>query len=103
MSVLDGPGEGTWSVFAQKVVEERDRAIEERDEALRLLATRVEAKRLDAAQEEIADLRLAAEQMVAELRAVLESPTLLEALAAIEHERWSRPTSHAATTATRSA
>ena len=26
MSVLDGPGEGTWSVFAQKVVEERDEA-----------------------------------------------------------------------------
>lgn len=25
MSVLDGPGEGTWSVFAAKVVEERDR------------------------------------------------------------------------------
>lgn len=25
MSVLDGPGEGTWSVFAMKVVEERDR------------------------------------------------------------------------------
>jgi hypothetical protein len=24
MSILDGPGEGTWSVFAQKVVEERD-------------------------------------------------------------------------------
>lgn len=24
MSVLDGPGEGTWSVFAAKVVEERD-------------------------------------------------------------------------------
>ena len=24
MSVLNGPGEGTWSVFAQKVVEERD-------------------------------------------------------------------------------
>ena len=24
MSVLDGPGEGTWSVFAMKVVEERD-------------------------------------------------------------------------------
>jgi len=24
MSVLDGPGEGTWSVFALKVVEERD-------------------------------------------------------------------------------
>ena len=24
MSILDGPGEGTWSVFAMKVVEERD-------------------------------------------------------------------------------
>jgi len=24
MSVLNGPGEGTWSVFAMKVVEERD-------------------------------------------------------------------------------
>ena len=77
MSVKDGPGEGTWSVFAQKVVEQRDKAIEERndvfrrlreaerrcvsleqerDEALRLLATRVEAKRLDDAQEEIARL-----------------------------------------------
>lgn len=33
MSVLDGPGEGTWSVFAQKVVEERDAA---REEAARL-------------------------------------------------------------------
>lgn len=29
MSVLDGPGEGTWSVFAQKVVRERDDAREE--------------------------------------------------------------------------
>jgi hypothetical protein len=29
MSVLDGPGEGTWSVFAQKVVEERDALREE--------------------------------------------------------------------------
>lgn len=29
MSVLDGPGEGTWSVFAAKVVEERD-ALRER-------------------------------------------------------------------------
>lgn len=25
MSVLDGPGEGTWSVFAMKIIEERDR------------------------------------------------------------------------------
>lgn len=29
MSVLDGPGEGTWSVFAQRVVRERDDAREE--------------------------------------------------------------------------
>ena len=28
MSVLDGPGEGTWSVFAMKVAEERDAARE---------------------------------------------------------------------------
>lgn len=33
MSVLDGPGEGTWSVFAAKVMEERDDARRERDEA----------------------------------------------------------------------
>jgi len=26
VSVLDGPGEGTWSVFAAKVVEQRDEA-----------------------------------------------------------------------------
>lgn len=29
MSIKDGPGEGTWSVFAQKVVEQRDDAREE--------------------------------------------------------------------------
>lgn len=29
MSVLDGPGEGTWSVFATMVVEERDALREE--------------------------------------------------------------------------
>ena len=34
MSIKDGPGEGTWSVFAQKVVEERDAA---RDFARRTL------------------------------------------------------------------
>ena len=34
MSVLDGPGEGTWSVFAAKVVEERD-ALREEVEQLR--------------------------------------------------------------------
>jgi len=61
MSVLDGPGEGTWSVFAMKVVEERDElrhklageaahikslegllvdAVRERDEALAQVARR---------------------------------------------------------------
>jgi hypothetical protein len=34
VSVLDGPGEGTWSVFAAKVVEERD-ALREEVEQLR--------------------------------------------------------------------
>lgn len=29
MSIKDGPGEGTWSVFAEKVVEQRDAAREE--------------------------------------------------------------------------
>lgn len=29
MSITDGPGEGTWSVFAQKIVEQRDAAREE--------------------------------------------------------------------------
>lgn len=29
MSVFSGPSEGTWSVFAMKVVEERDRARED--------------------------------------------------------------------------
>ena len=29
MSVLDGPGEGTWSVFALSVVDQRDRAREQ--------------------------------------------------------------------------
>ena len=33
MSVLDGPGEGTWSVFAQKVVAERAEAREEAKQA----------------------------------------------------------------------
>ena len=37
MSIKDGPGEGTWSVFAQKVVEERDAA---REEVARLRAQR---------------------------------------------------------------
>jgi hypothetical protein len=35
MSVLDGPGEGTWSVFALKAVEERDEARERLQDALK--------------------------------------------------------------------
>ena len=56
MSVRDGPGEGTWSVFAQKVVEERDAAranvarlerelAEARAEAARSAAAAVDAAR----------------------------------------------------------
>jgi hypothetical protein len=33
MSTLNGPSEGTWSVFALKVVEERDRAQQQLQEA----------------------------------------------------------------------
>ena len=37
MSVLDGPGEGTWSVFAMKVVEERDEARRDLGEILAII------------------------------------------------------------------
>lgn len=43
MSVLDGPGEGTWSVFAMKVAEERDEARAE-VERLRERVKRLEAE-----------------------------------------------------------
>ena len=45
MSVLDGPGEGTWSVFAAKVVEERD--------ALREKVSSLEAERVPDEQRRI--------------------------------------------------
>ena len=61
-------------------------AVEAREWALGVQAAEARA---DAAIARAWSERDAAEQMVAELRAVLESPTLLEALAAIEHERWS--------------
>jgi hypothetical protein len=61
MSVLDGPGEGTWSVFAMKVMEERDEALaqvarrEREHEALLETAqkalARVEAERDEARSE----------------------------------------------------
>jgi hypothetical protein len=48
MSVLDGPGEGMWSVFAMKVVEERDALREEvaklRAERRQLCARLVECR-----------------------------------------------------------
>lgn len=48
MSVLDGPGEGTWSVFAMMVVEKRDALREEvaklRDERRQLRARLVECR-----------------------------------------------------------
>lgn len=47
MSVLDGPGEGTWSVFAQKVVEERD-ALKEVVQTLKARLVDAEQKLLDA-------------------------------------------------------
>ena len=62
MSVLDGPGEGTWSVFAMKVVEERDR-LRERVAELEL--------RLARALEEIEIRRAAAASMDPNVRGVL--------------------------------
>jgi len=67
MSVLDGPGEGTWSVFALKVVQEReelrfklDEAVRERDVLLedneRLLSDLHDALDRVVAQDEKVDL-----------------------------------------------
>ena len=55
MSVLDGPGEGTWSVFAAKVVAERDEA-QWYAEGLRAALAIVEAER-DEARAEVERLR----------------------------------------------
>lgn len=55
MSVLDGPGEGTWSVFAGQVVEERDALREKLVE---------QAKRIE-------KLRASAEMYRARLKAVM--------------------------------
>lgn len=64
MSIKDGPGEGTWSVFAEKVVEERDAA---REEVARL---RAEAKRADDEATRLANSDLATtEQVIRALRA----------------------------------
>ena len=37
MSIKDGPGEGSWSVFAEKVVAERDKLRDELEDARRRL------------------------------------------------------------------
>lgn len=62
MSIKDGPGEGTWSVFAQKVVEERDAA---REEVARLRAevAALRAER-DDARAENAQLRQEYENLI---------------------------------------
>ena len=57
MSLSDGPGEGTWSVFAQKVVEERDEAREQlADVRKQLEATKLALRKARAALLELHDL-----------------------------------------------
>lgn len=73
MSVLDGPGEGTWSVFAQKVVEERDRAREELAEVrAELDALRFPRSYLPPGDERRDALLVLAQQQVKQLRAALQ-------------------------------
>jgi hypothetical protein len=55
MSTLNGPGEGTWSVFAAKVVEERDRLRGVCDLRLHIME-RLEKER-DEARAELSTLR----------------------------------------------
>jgi len=55
MSVEQGPGDGTWSVFAEKVVKERDKARAERDDAEKR-ALKAEKKMQDVANYAIAFL-----------------------------------------------
>ena len=55
MSVLDGPGEGAWSVFAAKVVEERDRLRGVCDLRLHIME-RLEKER-DEARAQLAEMR----------------------------------------------
>ena len=55
MSVLDGPGEGTWSVFAAKVVAERDRLRGVCDLRLHIME-RLEKER-DEARAQLAEMR----------------------------------------------
>lgn len=80
MSVLNGPGEGTWSVFAEKVVAERDAA---REEVARL---RAEAKRADEEATALANSDLATtEQVIRALRT--ENERLRTEVAALREER----------------
>lgn len=78
MSVLDGPGEGTWSVFAAKVVAERDEARAETARLRRLLNMaedeliaaddhgRREAKRADTVEAEVEALKAERDEARAE-------------------------------------
>lgn len=79
MSVLDGPGEGTWSVFAVKVVAERDEARAETARLRRLLNMaedeliaaddhgRREAKRADTVEAEVEALKAERDEALAKL------------------------------------
>lgn len=72
MSILDGPGEGTWSVFAQK-------AVEERDEARSLLIGLISRLHEDGGQAAISSRRLS--------EAAQEADLVIDALLAIKDER----------------
>ena len=78
MSVLDGPGEGTWSVFAMKVVEERDEALA-RCGTLRELADQAAAeqglaqRRMMEAQKERDEARAEVERLHARIEHIAAS------------------------------
>lgn len=84
MSVLDGPGEGTWSVFAVKVVAERDEARAETARLRRLLNMaedeliaaddhgRREAKRADTVEAEVEALKAERDETLARCETLRE-------------------------------
>lgn len=61
MSVLDGPGEGTWSAFALQVVEQRD-ALEEQLEQMTRERDEARASVSDAYRQGAEDMRLACQE-----------------------------------------
>jgi phage shock protein A len=73
MSVLNGPGEGTWSVFAMKVVEERDEARAEVERLRTALDVERESKRVLDRQVSSLRQKVAAFEAEAEEQAALWS------------------------------